>query len=59
MMRKLSDLNYECQRIINGKIKTTTVHITRMKPYHMRPTYLVTPKRKIVGAKNKLFFLDY
>jgi RNase H-like domain found in reverse transcriptase/Integrase zinc binding domain/Integrase core domain len=59
VMQKLSDLNYECQRVINGKKKTTTVHVARMKKYNVRPTYLVSPKRKITGPKNKLFFLDY
>jgi hypothetical protein len=54
-MKKLSELNYECQRIINGRKKTTTVHVTRIKPYHVRPTYLVSHKRKIVGPKNKLY----
>jgi RNase H-like domain found in reverse transcriptase/Integrase zinc binding domain/Integrase core domain len=59
VMKKLSDLNYECQRIINGRKITTTVHITRMKPYHIRPSYLVSPKKKIAGPKNKLYLLDY
>jgi RNase H-like domain found in reverse transcriptase/Reverse transcriptase (RNA-dependent DNA polymerase)/Integrase zinc binding domain/Integrase core domain len=59
VMRKLSDLNYECQREINGRKITTIVHVSRMKKFHVRPAYLVTPKRKIAGPKNRLYFLDY
>jgi Reverse transcriptase (RNA-dependent DNA polymerase)/RNase H-like domain found in reverse transcriptase/Integrase zinc binding domain/Integrase core domain len=56
---KLSPLNYMVARIINGTIKSYKVHVVRMKKYHGRPTYLVTPRVKIIGKKSKLYFLDY
>lgn len=59
VMKKLSELNYECERRINGKTQNTVIHVSRMKPFITRPSYLVAPKRRIKGPRNKLYFMDY